>query len=94
MATLPPLSLRKQKNPAKNAISVEIPENFTSVLCRFKGLDGNSTIPSTLVPGNISLEDLRKLLNKLLNNVRYSAFSRNLYNLKRTSQYHTYFQQR
>ncbi|EMR08850.1 hypothetical protein PNEG_02637 [Pneumocystis murina B123] len=68
MATLPPLNLRKQKSPIKNAISVEIPEHFQSVLCRFKGLDGISSIPSTLIPGNISLEDLGILLNKLLNN--------------------------
>lgn len=68
MATLLPLQLRKPKSSTKNVDIIKIPEHFPSVLCRFKALDGTSSLPSTLIPGNISLSDLIKLLNTLLNN--------------------------
>ncbi|KAG4300819.1 hypothetical protein PCANB_002919 [Pneumocystis canis] len=68
MATLLPLESRKSKNPKKNGVFIEIPENFRSILCSFKALDGTSNLPSILIPGNISSNDLEKLLNKLLNN--------------------------
>ncbi|KAG4303979.1 hypothetical protein PORY_002632 [Pneumocystis oryctolagi] len=68
MATLLPLQSKKSKNAAKNAVPIEIPKQFPSVLCRFKSLDGINSLPLTLIPGNISSSDLIILLNKLLEN--------------------------